>query len=141
MSTGEVCCGDSKGTMKLILESETRVRLEMHGESFEIASGAAPISPYHLLAGSLGSCTALTLQSWAEGAGIDMSPLTLHLERTNADERPKRIERIDMELRWPGLPAARIEAAERVADLCPIHATLKRGTEIARRVIGLPLAG
>ncbi|MBA3584943.1 MAG: OsmC family protein, partial [Gemmatimonadetes bacterium] len=83
----------------------------------------------------------LTLQSWAEGAGIDMSPLTLHLERTNADERPKRIERIDMELRWPGLPAARIEAAERVADLCPIHATLKRGTEIARRVIGLPLAG
>lgn len=141
MRAGEVCCGESKGIMKLILESETRVRLPMEGEDFEITSEGAPISPYHLLAGSLASCTALTLQSWAEEAGIDMTPLTIHIAGKMADERPERVERMDMELRWPGLPEARIEAAERVADLCPIHATLKRGTEIARRVVALPLAG
>lgn len=127
--------------MRLILEEETRARLEMEGGGFEIASEGAPISPYHLLAGSLASCTALTLQSWAEGAGIDMAPLVIDVTWENADERPARIERVAMELRWPGLPEERAEPAERVADLCPIHATLKRAAEVSRRVIALPAPG
>ena len=124
--------------MKLILESETRARLAMEGDGFEIASEGAPISPYHLLAGSLATCTALTLQSWSEGAGIDMTPLTIHVTWKMADEPPKRVVRIDMELRWPGFPEARIAAAERVADLCPVHATLQGATEIARRIVATP---
>lgn len=114
--------------------------MEMSGDGFEIASEGLPISPYHLLAGSLASCTALTLQSWAEGAAIDMAPVALHVAWEHVDERPQRIERIDVELRWPGLPEARVATAERVADLCPIHATLKRGTEIALRIVPFPLA-
>jgi uncharacterized OsmC-like protein len=127
--------------MKLILETETSNRLEMGGTGFEIVSEAAPISPYHLLAASLSSCTVLTLQSWAEGAGVDLAPLTVAVSWDKADERPARIERIAMELRWPGLPEDRVETAERVADLCPIHATLTRGTQIERRVLALPLGG
>lgn len=127
--------------MRLVLEAETRARLDMSGEGFEIASEGAPISPYHLLAGSLSTCTTLTLQSWAEGAGVDMAPLTIHLAWEMAEERPQRVERIDMELRWPGLPEERVETAGRVADLCPIHATLKHATEITRRVVALPAAG
>ncbi len=126
--------------MKLIVESDTRVRLAMAGESFEISSEGAPISPYHLLAGSLASCTALTLQSWAAGAGVDMAPLTIQVAWEMVEEQPKRVERMEMELRWPGLPEERVEAAERVADLCPIHATLERATDIIRRVVALPLA-
>ena len=114
--------------------------MEMTGDGFEITSEGAPISPYHLLAGSLASCTALTLQSWAEGAGIDMAPLTLHVAWENAEERPNRVSRIDVELRWPGLPRDRVATAERVADLCPIDATLKRAAEVSRRIVALPLA-
>lgn len=125
--------------MRLVLEGETSARLELGGDGFEIVSDGEPISPYHLLAGSLASCTALTLGSWAEGAGVDMAPLTLHVAWQHSDERPSRIARIDMELRWPGLAAERVGTAERVADLCPIHATLKRGTPISRRVLALPL--
>lgn len=124
--------------MQLILETETSNRLEMAGTGWEITSEGTPISPYHLLAGSLASCTALTLQSWAEGAGVDLAPLTIHLAWEHADERPKRIARITMELRWPGLPAERVQAAERVADLCPIHATLARATTVERHVVALP---
>ena len=113
----------------------------MEGDGFEITSEGASLSPYHLLAGSLASCTALTLQSWSDGAGIDLKPLTIQVAWKMADERPKRVERIDMELRWPGFPKTRIEAAERVADLCPVHATLKGATEIARRVVPLPFSG
>jgi putative redox protein len=127
--------------VRLVLETETRARLEMSGDGFEIASEGAPISPYHLLAGSLASCTALTLQSWAEGAGIDMAPLTIHVAWENAEERPARIERVETELRWPGLPEERVATAERVADLCPIHATLERAAELSRRVVATPREG
>jgi uncharacterized OsmC-like protein len=127
--------------VRLVLEAETRNRLELSGDGFEIASEGAPISPHHLLAGSLSSCTALTLQSWAEGAGVDMAPLTIHVAWQNVEERPARISRVEMELRWPGLPEERVATAERVADLCPIHATLKRAAEVSRRVVTVPREG
>lgn len=127
--------------MKLILESETRARLEMGGDAFEISSEGPAISPYHLLAASLASCTALTVQSWADGAGIATAPLSLHVSWENAEERPKRIARIEMELRWPGLPEERVETVGRVADQCPIHATLNRAAEVTRRVVPLPPSG
>lgn len=127
--------------MRLVVEAEKRARLDMTGDGFEIASEEASLSPYHLLAGSLASCTVLTLQSWSEGVGIDMAPLTIHLAWEIAEEPPPRIVRIEMELRWPGLPDERVSTAERVADLCPIHATLERATELSRRVVSLPASG
>jgi uncharacterized OsmC-like protein len=127
--------------VRLVLEGELSARLEMAGDGFEVASEGPAISPYHLLAGSLASCTVLTLQSWAEGAHVDMAPLTVHVTWENVDERPKRIARVDMELRWPGLPGDRVATAERVADLCPIHATLKRATELSRRIMPMPREG
>lgn len=127
--------------MRLVLEAETRARLEMSGAGFEIASEGATISPYHLLAGSLSSCTALTLQSWAEQAGIDMAPLVIQVAWEHAEERPARIARVEMELRWPGFPEERVETAERVADLCPIHTTLKRAADVARTIVPLPGEG
>lgn len=121
--------------MRMILEGENRIRFEMAGEDFEMSSEGAPISPYHLLAGSLASCTALTVDSWARGLGIDTSSLVILVAWEMVEERPKRISRLDMELRWPALPEDRIAVAERVADLCPIHATLLRAAEVSRRII------
>lgn len=139
MSAGEICCGNSKGAMKLIIASEASIRLEMSAGGFEIASDDVPISPYHLLAGSLASCTALTVGSWAQGAQISLEGLEIKVAWTMIDEHPKRIDRIEVELRWPGLPEGRIAAAERVADQCPIHATLARAAEVRRRIVaGVP---
>jgi putative redox protein len=121
--------------MRIVLESENRIRLERAGEGFEISSEGASISPYHLLAGSLASCTALMFDSWAEEGGINLDRLTVSVSWEMAGDRPNRVVRMDMELRWPGLPEERVATAERVADLCPIHTTLKRGTEISRRIL------
>ena len=126
--------------MRLVLTGEDRVRVEMAGDGFDIvAEGTTAVSPYHLLAGSLASCTVLTLESWARSAGFDLRPLTIDVGWVHAETRPTRVTRIEMALRWPGLPPERIAAAERVADLCPIHATLKRGTEVARHIETAPL--
>jgi uncharacterized OsmC-like protein len=121
--------------MRLVLETENRIRLEMTEEAFEIASEGPAISPYHLLGGSLASCTALTVASWAQGVSINVEPLVISISWELAEARPKRVTRIEMEVRWPGLPHERIATVERVADLCPIHATLKRATDLSRRIV------
>jgi putative redox protein len=123
------------GPMRVVLLGEQQLRLEMVGEGFEIASEDVAISPYHLLGASLASCTALMFVSWAPQVGVELEPLTVSVSWQMADERPKRVTGMDMELRWPGLPDNRVETAERVADLCPIHATLKRSAEITRRIV------
>lgn len=121
--------------MRVVLEGERWIRLEMTGEGFEIASEGVSISPYHLLGASLASCTALMFESWAPQTGVDLERLSVSVSWEMAEERPMRVVSMAMELRWPGLPAEKVETAERVADLCPIHATLERSAEITRRIV------
>lgn len=47
--------------MRVVIEGESAIRLEAGDGEFEISSEGTPISPYHLLAASLASCTALTV--------------------------------------------------------------------------------
>lgn len=119
--------------MKVVLQGEQRIRFEMAGQDFEIASENVAISPYHLLAASLASCTALTVASWAGGAGIGTGRLAIDVAWEMAD-RPKRVTRIEQTLHWPELPEDRVGTAERVAGLCPIHATLHAGAVVTKRV-------
>lgn len=120
--------------MRLFLEAEDRIRLDLAGEGFEVISEGPAISPYHLLAGSLASCTALTVGSWAQVANLTIDVLTLSVSWKMAETRhePGRPDGYGSPL--AGLPAERVATAERAADLCPVHATLKRATEISRRV-------
>ena len=121
--------------MRLNLEDEARIRLELVGEDFEIISEGASLSPYHLLGASLASCTALMIASWAEGAAIPIEALTIVVSWQMTEGGPKRVAQLEMELRWPGLPSGRLGAVNRLVDLCPIHATLQQGVEISRRIV------
>jgi uncharacterized OsmC-like protein len=105
--------------VRVVLLGEENIRLEMTGDGFEIASEEVPISPYHLLAASLASCTALMFVSWAPQVGVDLEPLTVIVSWEMVEERPKRVATMDMELRWPGLPADRVETAERAVSVNP----------------------
>jgi hypothetical protein len=83
----------------------------------------------------LASCTALTVASWAQATNISVAPLVVSITWELAEARPKWVTSIDMELSWPRLTRERSATAERVADLCPIHATLKRATDLSRRIV------
>ena len=120
--------------MRLILESELRIRLELAGDGFEITSGDVSISPYHLLAGSLASCIALLLSPWAERAGLDPAPVTISISWEHVGTTDYRVKHMDVDVLWPGLPEARETVVERLAEACPIHATLLAGIEISSRV-------
>lgn len=120
--------------MRLILEGESGIRFEVAGDGFEITSDDVSISPYHLLAGSLASCIALVVVPWAERAGLDPEPVTISISWEHVGADDYRVKRMDVDLRWPGLPDFRKPVVERVAEACPIHATLIAGTEISSRV-------
>jgi uncharacterized OsmC-like protein len=80
-------------------------------------------SPVELLAGSLGACIAMMVQSYCrrhEYEGDVGVNLTLELA-----DKPKRIGRIVVDVEVPeSVPEDKIEVIKRVAQRCPIHETL-----------------
>jgi len=63
------------------------------------------------------------MYAWAEHAELEAEDLTIDIAWTFADD-PHRVDHYDVRFNWPSLPAKRLEAAKRVAELCTIHATL-----------------
>ncbi len=125
--------------MRMILESELRIRLDVAGQGFEITSEDVSISPYHLLAGSLASCIVLLIQPWAERSRVDLGGVTISVGWEHAGAGDNRVQRMDVDLWWPGLPDSRKQVVQRLAEACPIHATLVSGTAITSSVRTNPL--
>ena len=81
-------------------------------------------SPVELLAGSLGACIAMMVQSYCQRHGYDGDVgVSLTLELADA---PKRIGGIVVDVELPeGVPRDKMDAIRRMAEHCPIHETLK----------------
>ena len=119
--------------MEIVLETEERIRLVAGGEGFAFEAGDTGLSPFHLLAAGLATCTHSVLVGWAEHAGLPLDGLEIVVEWELGDE-PVRVTRMDMRIAWPGLPPERHPAAARAAALCTIHNTLSHGTTVETRV-------
>lgn len=121
--------------MKIILLSDDRIRLEPDPGplTVEATSADQTYSPFHMLASSLATCTFSVLYSWATNAKLDVATLALEVEWKFA-EQPHRVGDIRVIVHWSGLPAARIQSAQRAAALCTVHATLQRPPNIAIEV-------
>lgn len=122
--------------MRIILETEERIRLEADagGFAFETTDDTG-LSPFHLLAASLATCTYSVVHSWAHHAGLGLDGLAIIVEWELGGD-PVRVSEVRMDLEWPGLPTARREAARRVAAQCTIHHTLEHGSHVETRVGG-----
>ncbi len=81
-------------------------------------------SPSELLAGSLGACIAMMVQSYCARHGWDGDTevnLTIELA-----DKPKRVGRIVVDVELPeGVPEDKKEVVRRVAELCPVHETFR----------------
>ena len=117
--------------MKIFLLEETRIRYEPTPGPLTVDAPAPdrPFTPYQMVASGLAACTYAILASWGERADLRADDLALEVSWTFAD-RPHRVGRFDLRYDWPSLPAARLEAAKRVAAQCPVHVTLERPPEL-----------
>lgn len=98
--------------------------------TIEALSAEQSYSPFHMLAGGLAYCTFSVMYAWAEHINVSIDDLTIDVSWTFADN-PHRVDSFDVRFAWPSLPAKRLDAAKRVAELCTIHATLQHPPTIA----------
>jgi putative redox protein len=92
-------------------------------------------SPVELMAGSLGACIAMMVHRYCQNHGCTDGEVAVSLTPELADD-PKRIGSIVVDLEVPkDVPDDRRAAIRRVAELCPVHATLKMPPEVDLDVI------
>lgn len=117
--------------MKITLLADDMIRLEPTPGPLTIEAESAEMqySPFHMLASGLASCTFSVMHSWATHANLSVDDLALEVHWQFADE-PHRVSDMAVIFDWPSLPANRLAAAKRVAELCTVHATLMHSPSI-----------
>jgi uncharacterized OsmC-like protein len=81
-------------------------------------------SPVELLAGSLGACIAMMVQTYCDRHGYTDGDVGVSLTLELADA-PKRIAGIVVDVELPAdVPEDKLEVVRRMAERCPIHETL-----------------
>ena len=90
-------------------------------------------SPQELLAASLASCTAITMEMYAERKGWDVQGLEVECDYRPAERGcPTKFELI---MRMPDhLTAEQIERLKVIAAKCPVHRTLEGEVSFDERV-------
>jgi len=99
---------------------------------------AAP-SPQELLAASLASCTAVTMEMYAQRKGWDIGGVEVEAEYTPAERGCPTSFRLT--LRLPSdLPEEQVERLRVIAAKCPVHRTLDGEVMFDERVQRVELA-
>jgi putative redox protein len=115
-------------TRKSGLVFEFRIREHTVASDMSVSdggTGAAP-SPAELLAGALGACIAMTVQSYCDSNGHTDGNVAVSLTFEFADD-PKRVGAITVDVELPdGFPEARLEAIRNLIARCPIQETLNK---------------
>jgi putative redox protein len=80
--------------------------------------------PQEMLAASLASCTAVTMEMYAQRKGWEIGEVEVEVQYSPAERgSPTRFELV---LRLPeGLPAEQVERLRVIAAKCPVHRTLE----------------
>lgn len=123
--------------MKITLLSDDAIRLEPIPGALTVEASSAEMSysPFHMLASGLATCTFSVMYSWASHAKLSIDDLSLEVRWRFADD-PHRVSDLEVSFDWPSLPANRVSAAKRVAEMCTVHATLMHPPRIVIAAAG-----
>lgn len=101
-------------------------------------AGGAP-TPYDLLLGAIGACTAMTVRMYADRKGWPLESVTIRLRQARSHaqdcvdcvDAPVGVQRIEREMVLEGaLDDEQRARLELIADRCPVKQTLERGIHV-----------
>lgn len=95
------------------------------GEPEYVGGDDAGPAPFELLLGALGSCTSMTLRMYAERKGLQLTQISVRLERDTAESEGRTVNRISRHISLGGelSPEQRARLLE-IAQKCPMHRAL-----------------
>ena len=100
--------------------------------------GSGP-NPYALLGAALGACTTMTIRLYANRKGWPLIRVRAAVRHSRASLNAK--DRFDLEIALEGgLDAAQRARLMEIAERCPVHLTLARGSEVAARLMPVETA-
>lgn len=126
-------------SIKVIYEGELHTNAT-HGPSGKTLQTDAPVdnkgrgetfSPTDLVATGLASCMATIMGMKADAMGINLSGMTLEVDKIMTTEPPRRIAKLPVRIQMP-IPhdAKTATIMENTAKSCPVHQSLHPGIEI-----------
>jgi putative redox protein len=125
---------------------EFQVEIRVAGASFladEPAAvgglGSGP-TPYELLAAALGACTAMTLRLYAERKAWPLKAVTVRVLHQRAGLKARDRFAREIVLEGDLAPDQRRRLVE-IANHCPVHQTLERGSDVTTVLAEQPLEG
>lgn len=131
----EVRIGQEKYRTEVVANGQTLVV----DEPVEVGGAGGAPTPYDLLLGSIGACTAMTLRMYADRKGWPLERVTVRLRHARshaqdcADCATKHVglNQIERELEMEGpLTDEQRERLLQIADRCPVKQTLERGIQV-----------
>ena len=111
-------------------------------EPVSVGGGDAAPTPYELMLGALGSCTAITVQMFAERRRWPLEKVRVQLTHAkshaqdcvNCEAASARLDRVEVVIELHGsLTEEQRRKLLDVAEHCPLHRTLAAGIEMHTR--------
>ena len=98
--------------------------------------GTGP-NPYNLLSAALGACTTMTIRLYANRKAWPLARVRVAVKHSRADLQARDVFQLDIALEGDLDDAQRARLME-IAERCPVHLTLARGSEVRAAPAPLP---
>ena len=92
------------------------------------------MAPYELIAAAVGACTTMTIRLYANRKGWPLERVKTAVRHSRASLTAKDRFTLDITLEGPLDEEQRARMME-IAERCPVHLTLARGSEVEARLI------
>lgn len=127
------------GKTKYSTEIVARSHTILADEPKKYGGNDVGVTPYELLLGSLGSCTAITLRMYADRKEWALDEVLVHLEHfkehaqdsSACEDNPAKIDKFVRTIELKGnLNKEQMDKLLQIANKCPVHRTLENKIEI-----------
>jgi putative redox protein len=98
--------------------------------------GTGP-NPYNLLSAALGACTTMTIRLYATRKAWPLARVRVAVKHSRADLNARDVFEMDIALEGDLDEAQRARLME-IAERCPVHLTLARGSEVRNVLLPPP---
>jgi putative redox protein len=117
------------GLGRLQLVARTQTSAFLVDEPVNVGGLGSGPNPYDLLAAALGSCKAMTMRLYAERKGWPLARVQVSVRHQRASLEARDRFECTVEMEGPLDQAQRARLLE-IADHCPVHRTLERGSDV-----------